>query len=87
LEERVRERRPFTLLDAAVGADIPAGCRASIPGVLAENDDLLSLALSSRGGEGTATAASDHRDACKVPVRATGELRFVRLSFIQSPCC
>jgi hypothetical protein len=47
LEERVGERRPITLLDAAVRGDIPAGCRTNISGVLAEN------------GAG----ASDHRDA------------------------
>jgi RND family efflux transporter MFP subunit len=33
--------------------------------VLAANDDLLSLALSSKGGEGKGAAASKHRDACK----------------------
>jgi len=48
LEERVGERRPVTIPDAAVRGDIPAGCRANISGVLAENDDLLSLPLSSK---------------------------------------
>ena len=52
LEERVGERRPVTLLDAAVRGDLPAGCRTSISGMVAENDGLLSMALSSKGGEG-----------------------------------
>jgi hypothetical protein len=43
LEEKVGERRPFTMLDVTVPGDIPAGCRTNISGVLAENDDLLSL--------------------------------------------
>jgi hypothetical protein len=59
---RAGERRP--ILDAAVGGDTPAGCRTNISGVPAENDDLLSLPLSSKGGEGNGTAASEHRDAC-----------------------
>jgi hypothetical protein len=65
LEERVGERRPFTILDAAARGNIPAGYRTSIPGVLAENDDLLSLPLSSKGGEGNRAAASEPRDALK----------------------
>jgi hypothetical protein len=68
LEERAGERRPLTILDAAVRGDIPAGCRTSLSGVLVENDDLLSLPLSFKGGEGT--AASEHRDACKEQVAA-----------------
>jgi hypothetical protein len=31
--------------------------------LLPENDDLLSLSLSSRGGEGNGAAASEQRDA------------------------
>ena len=50
LEERGRERRPT--VDAAPRGGIPAGCRTNRLGVLAENDDLLSLPLSSLGGEG-----------------------------------
>ena len=51
------------MLDVAVRGDIPAGCCTNIFGVLAANDDLLSLPLSSKGGEGKATSA--HGDACK----------------------
>jgi hypothetical protein len=65
LEERAGERRPVTILDVAVRGDITAGCRATISGVLAEKDDLLSLPLSSKGGEGNGTAAIEHPDACK----------------------
>ena len=54
LEERAGERRPVTTLDAAVRGDIPAGCHTNISGMLAENDDLLSLPLSSKRGEGNA---------------------------------
>jgi hypothetical protein len=57
LEERVGERRFLTILDAAVCGDVPAGCRTNRSGVLAENDDLLSLALSSKGGEGNGAGA------------------------------
>ena len=35
-------------------------------GEMLVNDGLLSLALSSRGGEGTGTAACRHRSPCKV---------------------
>jgi hypothetical protein len=52
--------------------DIPAGCRTHISGVSAKNDDLLSLPLSSKGGEGNGTPASEHRDACSE--RASGRL-------------
>jgi len=44
--------------DAAVCDDIRAGWCTNATGVLAENDDLLSLPLSSKGGEGNAAAAS-----------------------------
>jgi hypothetical protein len=64
LEERVGERRPFTILDAAVRGDLPAGCRTNISGVRVEDDDLLSLSLSSKGGEGNSAAASERRNAC-----------------------
>ena len=63
LEERAGERRPR--LDTAVAGDFPVGCRPSVSAVLAENNDLLSLPLSSKGGEGNGTAASEHRDSCK----------------------
>src|ERR1035437_7721171 len=60
LEERAGERRPVTLLDAAVRGDVPAGYRTNISGALAENHGLLSLAPSSKGGEGNGAAASEH---------------------------
>jgi epoxyqueuosine reductase len=65
LEERIGERRPITLRDAAVRGDIPAGCRTNTSGGLAENDGLLSLPLSSEGGEGNGAAPSERRDASK----------------------
>src|ERR1039458_5097064 len=57
LEERVGERMPFTLLGIEVRGDIPAGCRANTSGRWAQNDDLLSLPLSSKGGEGNGAGA------------------------------
>src|ERR1035437_5503905 len=86
LEERAGERRPLTILDAAVCGDILAGCRPHISGVLAANGGLLSLSLSSKGGEGNGAAASEHRDACKVqrgrthsgPVASGGSTRKIR---------
>jgi hypothetical protein len=57
LEERVGERRPITVLVAAARGGISAGWRTNTSGGLAENDGLLSLALSSKGGEGNDAAA------------------------------
>jgi hypothetical protein len=68
LEERVGERRPFTILDATVRGNLPVGCRINMPGVLVGNDDLLSLTLSSKGGEGSGAEACGRRDVCKVQV-------------------
>jgi hypothetical protein len=65
LEERAGERRPLTILGAAVGGDISAGCRTDISGGLGENDDLLSLSLSSKGGEGNGAGATERRDTIK----------------------
>lgn len=65
LEERAGERRPITLPDATVRGDLPAGRRTNISGGQAENDDLLSLPLSSKGGEGNNAAPSEHLDASK----------------------
>jgi len=56
LEERAGERRP-TPLDAAVRGGVPAGSRTNASGVPAENNNLLSLPLSSKGGEGNGAAA------------------------------
>jgi hypothetical protein len=60
LEERAGERRPFTIVNAAVRDDIAAGCLPNRSDGRAENNGLLSLALSSRGGEGTGAAGSEH---------------------------
>ena len=80
LEERVGERRPVTNLDAAVRGDIPTGCRTNLSGVRAENNDLLSLPLSSKGGEGTGAAASEYRDVCKRQNSAGQRLPLVELT-------
>jgi hypothetical protein len=63
LEERVGERRP--ILGAAARANNPAGRRTYSSGGLAANDNLLSLPLSSKGGEGNSTVDGEHRDACE----------------------
>jgi hypothetical protein len=55
----------MTILDAAVRGDVPADCPTNRSSVLAENDDLLSLPLSSRGGEGNGAAASEDRYGCE----------------------
>jgi hypothetical protein len=65
LEERVGERRPVNLIDAAVRGDMPVGYRTNSSGALAENHGLLSPTLSSKGGEGSGAAANEHRAACK----------------------
>jgi len=65
LEERAGERRLVTILDTAVRGDMPVGCRTHISCLPDENNALLSLPLSSKGGEGNGAAASEHRDACK----------------------
>jgi hypothetical protein len=65
LEERAGERRPIILPDAAVRGDIPASGRPSLSGVVAENNDLLSLPLSSKEGEGNGAVASEHQGAFK----------------------
>jgi putative protease len=70
LEERVGERRPVNILDAAVRGEIPAGCRTDMSGGRPENDDLLSLAFSSKGGEGISVTPSEHRDVCGEQVQA-----------------
>jgi len=54
LEERVGERRHHARC-CGLG-DIPAGCGTNLSGMVTENDGLLSLSLSSRGGEGTGKA-------------------------------
>ena len=66
LEERAGERRPITLVDAVVRGDIPGGCRTDMPGGQAENDDLLSLPLFSRGGEGNGAGAP----STEMPIRS-----------------
>jgi hypothetical protein len=54
LEERDGERRPTILHHPTVHGDLAAGCRLNPSGVLVESDGLLSLPLSSKGGEGNA---------------------------------
>jgi anthranilate synthase component 1 len=73
LEERVGERRPITFFAAAVRSDVAAAYPSTIPAALAENDDLLSLPLSSKGGEGNGAAASEH--ACKEQAAPASSLR------------
>jgi len=63
LEERAGERRP--IVEAANRGDVPTGCGSNGFGALVKNDDLLSLPLSSKGGEGNGAATSEHRDACR----------------------
>ena len=65
LEERGRERRHITTLNAAVRSELPAGCRTNSSGTLNENDGLLSLPLSSKGGEGNSAGAFEHRESSK----------------------
>jgi hypothetical protein len=67
LEKRAGERRPTPILQAVASGDISAGCLTNLSGARAENDDLLSLSLSSKGGEGNTAAGSEHRGACKDP--------------------
>jgi hypothetical protein len=64
IESSVMGRGPITFLDAAVRGDTPARCPNHVSGVRAENDDLLSLPLSSKGGEGNGDATGNQRDAC-----------------------
>jgi cbb3-type cytochrome oxidase maturation protein len=63
LEERAGERRPNS--DPAFRAGIPVSCPTNQPAVLPDGDDLLSLPLSCKGGEGNGTAAKEHRDPWK----------------------
>jgi hypothetical protein len=55
----------MNLPDALVRGDMPAGWAANRSGVPAENDGLLSLALSPKGGEGNGAPTRERRDACK----------------------
>jgi cbb3-type cytochrome oxidase maturation protein len=63
LEERAGERRPN--FDPAFHAGIPVGCPTNQSAVLPDGDDLLSLPLSSKGGEEKGTTAKEHRDPWK----------------------
>ncbi|MCX6925032.1 MAG: potassium-transporting ATPase subunit KdpB, partial [Verrucomicrobia bacterium] len=77
LEERAGERRPFTLVAAPIHGDTSTVRRNDIAGVLVENNDLLSLSLSSKGGEGNGGAASEHRESRKgqaVALQGGGDL-------------
>ena len=57
----------MNLPDALDRGAMPAGWAANRSGVPAENDGLLSLALSSKGGEGNNAAACEQRAASKEP--------------------
>ena len=81
---RVEETRPSAL---------PAGSRTSRSGVGTEKDDLLSLPLSSKGGEGTSAAASERRaarkertEASRAP-HATVDQHWLRLGYIWIAVC
>ena len=55
LEERAGERRPMTALDPAVPGNATGGCPTTVSGAPSDKNGLLSLPLSSKGGEGTGT--------------------------------
>ena len=84
LEEKVGERRATTL---------PAGSPTSRSGVGTEKDNLLSLPLSSKGGEGTSAAASERPTARKErtePARAlhsTVDEHWLRLGYLWIAVC
>jgi len=79
LEQRAGERRPTNSPDATVGGDTPAGGRTNKSGVPAEDDDLLSLPLSSKGGEGNGAVASEPADARKEQAAASLSIPALRL--------
>ena len=89
LEERAGERRPITLLDAAARGDMPAGCRTNISGGLPKHDHLLSLSLSSKGGEGNGAASEPkRRRRCALPAQSkTWRLWPVCFCFLLSAFC
>ena len=58
--------------DPADGDDLPTGCHTLLSGAQAEINGLLSLALSSKGGEGNNAAVREHRDACSAPLSSFG---------------
>jgi potassium-transporting ATPase ATP-binding subunit len=63
LEERPGERRPQDSPNAKAGGAVGVVYHAKVPVAVVEDDDLLSPALSSRGGEGGRIAARMRRDA------------------------
>jgi potassium-transporting ATPase ATP-binding subunit len=68
LEERTGERRPTTISSAVAHRDTPVGCGNPVSAIIAEKDGLLSLALSSRGGEGSSAGTSQ----CQVALKGQG---------------
>jgi dTDP-4-dehydrorhamnose reductase len=60
--------------------DTPAHCRTDISGLKAQSDDLLSLALSSKGGEGTSAGASDPKHAVKEQPQLAPDVKVVALT-------
>ena len=63
LEERGRERR--SLFSARTAETLGRQPTGKSPATAVSRRGLLSPALSSKGGEGNGTAASEHRDSCK----------------------
>jgi hypothetical protein len=61
LEERVGERRPRLFFSITAQRSLPAGSSFSPSGWHVERNGLLSLTLSSKGGEGNCVAAGEHR--------------------------
>ena len=68
---------------------MPAGCRTNISGGLNEHDDLLSLSLSSKGGEGNGAASEPkRRRRCALPAHSTTwRLWPVYFCFLLSALC
>ncbi len=69
----------MTAFDAAGGDNTGDGCRSNVPGAPTENNDLLSLPLSSKGGEGTSGSLSVQGDRCKELVQSLECERSIRV--------
>ncbi len=73
LEERAGERRPITSQGATAPVGTSAGGPASISGAQAQKNGLLSLPLSSRGGEGNGTAVPTSTRTLRLDALLFGE--------------
>jgi len=73
LEERAGERRPVSNPDTAFRGDVPAGNDTNPSGGRSANNDLLSLPLSSKGGEGNGAAAPSGSPALRLDALLFGE--------------